>query len=317
LTPPQTRNGRPAIPIRSSPVSFFVRSHLSEWLQLCAEPGTAEQTPDTQLVLEILAQRGAMFFGELVQQSGLLPSRVEQALAELVAQGWVTSDSFEGLRALLVPQEKRMPFSDPQRKRRHKAVSSVEFAGRWSLLRRIPSTEQDKSALMAPSAPGEGRERALETLARGLLRRYGLVFRRLLERESFKVSWYELGRVYRTLEARGEIRGGYFVGGVSGEQFALPEAIGLLRSSRKAPEQGELIAISAADPLNLAGILVPGPRLTAITSNRILLRDGVPVAGLEAGRRIMLNGENEVSNHLIERALVVGSMAQALRPYYA
>jgi len=170
---------------------------------------------------------------------------------------------------------------------------------------------------MAPSAPGEGRERALETLARGLLRRYGLVFRRLLERESFKVSWYELGRVYRTLEARGEIRGGYFVGGVSGEQFALPEAIGLLRSSRKAPEQGELIAISAADPLNLAGILVPGPRLTAITSNRILLRDGVPVAGLEAGRRIMLNGENEVPNHSIERALCVGTMAPALRPYYA
>jgi ATP-dependent Lhr-like helicase len=317
LTPPQTRNGRPAIPIRSSPVSFFVRSHLSEWLQLCAEPGTAEQTPDTKLVLEILAQRGAMFFGELVQQSGLLPSRVQQALAELVAQGWVTSDSFEGLRALLVPQEKRATFSDPQRKRRHKAVSSVEFAGRWSLLRPIPSAEQSKSALMATSAPAEGRERALETLARGLLRRYGLVFRRLLERESFKASWYELGRVYRTLEARGEIRGGYFVGGVSGEQFALPEAIGLLRSSRKAPEQGELIAISAADPLNLAGILVPGPRLTAITSNRILLRDGVPVAGLEAGRKIMLNGENEVSNHLIERALVVGSMAQALRPYYA
>src|SRR5213076_1063917 len=116
------------------------------------------------------------------------------------------------------------------------------------------------------------RDEAIETFARVLLRRYGVVFRRLLERESLKVSWFELGRVYRRLEARGEIRGGYFVSGVSGEQFALPEAIGLLRSIRKTKPTGELIALRAADPLNLVGILTPGPRVTAITSNRILLR---------------------------------------------
>jgi len=290
---------------------------LTDWLQLCAEPSSAEQTPDTKRVLEILDQRGAMFFGELVQQTGLLPSRVEQALAELVAQGWVTSDSLEGLRALLVPQEKRVPFADLDRKRRHKAVSSVEFAGRWSLLRRIPSPEESQKVASGSNAKLHARELALETLARTLLRRYGLVFRRLLERESLNVSWYELGRVYRTLEARGEIRGGHFVGGVSGEQFALPEAIGLLRSIRKAPAQGELLAISAADPLNLAGILIPGPRLTAITSNRILLRDGVPVAAFEAGRTARLNGETQIPDHLIERALCVGTMAPSLRPYYA
>src|SRR5205814_6811177 len=116
---------------------------------------------------------------------------------------------------------------------------------------------------------------ALETFARVLLRRYGVVFRRLLERESIKVSWYELGRVYRRLEARGEIRGGHFVSGIGGEQFALSEAIALLRSVRRLAADGELITISGADPLNLAGILTPGPRVTAITANRILLRDGV------------------------------------------
>src|SRR6187401_2937607 len=108
--------------------------------------------------------------------------------------------------------------------------------------------------------------------SRVLLRRYGIVFRRMLERESLKVSWFELGRIYRRLEARGDIRGGYFVSGVSGEQFALPEAIGLLRSLRKTAAEGEMIAISGADPLNLAGILSPGVRVAAITAHRILLR---------------------------------------------
>src|SRR5205823_7419700 len=136
----------------------------------------------------------------------------------------------------------------------------------------IPNTGQTHGGT------GMTREEAVETFARVLLRRYGVVFRRLLEREPLKVSWFELGRVYRRLEARGEIRGGYFVEGVSGEQFALPEAVGLLRSVRKKKPDGELVALSAADPLNLIGILTPGPRITAIASNRILLRDGFPVA---------------------------------------
>jgi ATP-dependent Lhr-like helicase len=144
------------------------------------------------------------------------------------------------------------------------------------------------------------------------------VFRRLLERESLKVSWYELGRIYRRLEARGEIRGGYFVSGVSGEQFALPEAIGLLRSIRKTAPKGELIAISGADPLNLAGILTPGPRITSVTANRLLLRDGVPVAALEAGNIVMLENEGDTAvSGEIERALRIGKMSGPLRRYYA
>jgi ATP-dependent Lhr-like helicase len=142
------------------------------------------------------------------------------------------------------------------------------------------------------------------------------MFRRLLERESLKVSWFELGRVYRRLEARGEIRGGHFVSGVSGEQFALPEAIGLLRSLRKAKPTGELIMLSAADPLNLIGVLTPGPRITAIGANRLLLRDGAPVAALEAGQVINLNGESGTSEREIEQSLKVGKLSPALRRYY-
>jgi ATP-dependent Lhr-like helicase len=159
------------------------------------------------------------------------------------------------------------------------------------------------------------RNAALESFARALLRRYGVVFRQLLEREALTGSWYELGRIYRRWEARGEIRGGYFVGGVSGEQFALPEAIGLLRSLRKTPLKGELVVLSAADPLNLAGILIPGPRVAALTGNRILFRDGLPIAALESGEILRLS-EDTGSDTVIETALKVGRLSGPLRPYY-
>jgi ATP-dependent Lhr-like helicase len=137
----------------------------------------------------------------------------------------------------------------------------------------------------------------------------------LLQRESLPITWYELGRIYRRWEARGEIRGGYFVGGVSGEQFALPEAIGLLRSMRKAASNGELITLSAADPLNLHGILTPGSRIASLTANRILFRDGLPMAALEAGE-IRKISDAAISDLEIERALQVGKLRPSLRPYY-
>jgi ATP-dependent Lhr-like helicase len=313
LAPTQNKSGRPNSPIRSSPISIFSRSNAAHWLSLSFASSSLEYSPDTKLVLESLQTKGASFFGEIAKQTGILPSRVEQSLAELVANGVVTSDSFEGLRALLIPSEKRIPFADSHRTRHHKSVTSVEFAGRWSLLRSADSLVRadPEHADKAVRAPDE----AIEAFARTLLRRYGIVFRRMIERESLNVSWFELGRVFRRLEARGEIRGGYFVSGVSGEQFALPEAIGLLRSMRKAPPQGELIAISGADPLNLAGILAPGPKVTAITGSRILLRDGVPIAALEGGNVVVF--DREVSGNEIERALKVGTMPLALRRYYS
>ena len=174
--------------------------------------------------------------------------------------------------------------------------------------------EATTAGLLDRGAPPEA---ALEAYARTLLRRYGVVFRRLLERESLNASWYELGRVYRRLESRGEIRGGYFVSGISGEQFALPEAINQLRSMRKQPSPGRLVTLSGADPLNLAGILTPGPRLPALASNRILLRDGVPVAALEAGQILKLETEDAGADQQLERALRVGTIPAPLRPYYA
>jgi ATP-dependent Lhr-like helicase len=313
LTRPQNQNGRLQAPIRSSPVSLFLREHLPDWLTLSRPTGPPELSPDATLILNRFREHGALFFGELLEGRNLLPSRVEDALAELAAQGWVTADSFEGLRALLLPRDKRVPHAATGHRRRHRSVSSVEFAGRWSLLRRPEQTK--------PLNDGEthwpAREKAIETFARTLLKRYGVVFRRLLERESLSVSWYELGRVYRRLEARGEIRGGYFVAGVGGEQFALPEAIGLLRSIRKLPAAGELVAISGADPLNLAGILTPGRRVAGIASNRLLLRDGVPIAALEAGEVQSLGNANGETEEEVGRALKIGTMSKELRAYYA
>jgi ATP-dependent helicase Lhr and Lhr-like helicase len=325
LTSPQGQNGGLLGPIRSSPIALFSRGNLGSWLALSPPPAAPTFSPDTTQVLEALSQGGAMFFGELLAKlGGLLPSRIEQALAELAANGWVTSDSFEGLRALLLPQEKRLPLNGASRRSRYKAVSSVELAGRWSLLRAYSSSP--------PSVPSAGTlpvrsngdvngsalpDDAIETFARAFLRRYGVVFRRLLERESLSPSWYELGRLYRRLESRGEIRGGYFVSGISGEQFALPEAISQLRSIRKQPAQDRLVTLSGADPLNLAGILTPGPRISAVSSNRILLRDGVPLATLEAGEIIKSECDNTEMDRIIERALRVGTMSVPLRPYYA
>ena len=213
-----------------------------------------------------------------MRRSSLLPSQIEDALSQLAALGFVTADSFDGLRALLVPSQKRPTFGRNIGKRRRKTnLASIEFAGRWVVLRKAIGSQSGSGAESSAC------DTAVEKFARVLLRRYGIVFRPLLERETLGVNWYELGRIYRRWEARGEIRGGYFVGGISGEQFALPEAIGLLRSIRKTPSNGELITLSAADPLNLQGILTPGARIAALTANRILFHDGLPIAALEAG----------------------------------
>jgi ATP-dependent Lhr-like helicase len=312
MSPPQNPNGRGLAPLRSTPIAVFDRENLPAWLGLSNPAPAADFTPDTELVLKTLAQSGAMFFAELVRASKLLPSRAADALGELAARGWVTADSFEGLRALLMPSEKRVPFADADRKRRHRAVTSVEFAGRWALLRPF-----SPGANPPPEAQGPASEAAVEAFARVLLRRYGIVFRRLLERESLRASWYDLCRFYRRLEARGEIRGGHFVNGASGEQFALPEAIGLLRSIRKSAAASEFVVMNATDPLNLLGILTSGPRLTAISANRILLRDGRPIAALNAGEVQTFNGDCHLPASDLHHKLTIGSIAPALRPYYA
>ena len=312
---PQNPKARAFVPLRTSPIALYQRENLQDWLVLAQANSAVELSAGRQVVFNALAKAGALFFTELVRRTGLLPSQVEEVLSQLAALGFVTSDSFDGLRALLVPSNKRPTFGRDEGKRRRKTnLASIEFAGRWSLLRTQLSSDSQSSGNGAlPDATS--RDAAVEKLARALLRRYGVVFRRLLERESFAVTWYELGRIYRRWEARGEIRGGYFIGGVSGEQFALPEAIGLLRSIRKASPKDEVTTLSAADPLNLQGILTPGPRVAALTANRILFGDGLPLAALEAGEIRKLS-EDSISDLQVETALRVGKLRASLRPYY-
>ena len=312
LSTPQNSSARASAPLRTSPIALYLRENLADWLTLTLPKSAIELSVTSQAVFEALQSGGALFFSELVSRGGLLPSQVEESLSQLAALGLVTSDSFDGLRALLVPSNKRPTFGRNTAKRRRRInLASIEFAGRWSLL---PRSGGFPAATEGANGAGP-REAAIEKFARVLLRRYGVVFRRLLGRESFPVTWYELGRIYRRWEARGEIRGGYFVGGVSGEQFALPEAIGLLRSIRKSSSNGELITLSAADPLNLQGILTPGARIPAFTANRILFRAGLPIAALES-REIRTLSDEHFPDPQIENALRIGKLRPSLRPYY-
>jgi ATP-dependent Lhr-like helicase len=236
-------------PLRTSPIALMLREHAAHWgVEREIAP---DLSAEAKAVREVLAQCGASFFHELASHTGLLPSVVERGLAELAGAGIATADSFAGLRALLAAPEKRRGL--------------VETAGRWSLLRSEKSDD-------------------VEALATTLLKRYGVVFRTLLQRESQLPPWRELVRVYRRLEARGEIRGGRFVGGFGGEQFAAPDAVGRLRAVRKMEKAGELIVLGAADPLNLVGILTPEARVAGIHRNRVLFRDGLPIAAVEAGQ---------------------------------
>ncbi len=296
--------GRTPGPIRSTPVALFLREHLGDWL---AEANGSEYQLSSYAgaVKQALEQRGASFFHELTAFAGLLPTQVEQALGELAGLGLVTSDSFAGLRALITPSSKRKPLSGATRRYRTAPVG-IETAGRWSLLGgRTVGRTGGQHALSAANG-------ADELYARTLLRRYGVVFKRLLARETGAPPWRDLLMVYRRLEARGEIRGGRFVAGMSGEQFALPEAVGQLRSIRRLDGGGRLIALSAADPLNLTGIITPGDRITGITRNRILYRDGVPVLASEASEMRPIGSEEPPPPDLI-RALVRKSMSPALR----
>jgi ATP-dependent helicase Lhr and Lhr-like helicase len=276
LRPRDVKTGggdRGATPLRTTPIALLARRNTPLWSSLSPSMDAVEPSAHAQTVAGFIRDHGASFFDELVDGTGLLRTQTEDALAELVALGLVNSDSFGGLRALLTPSDRRRPFSGGRRRRRT-VTFGMEDAGRWALTRR-PGAAQ-------PGAPVK--PEAVEHVARALLLRYGVVFWRLIEREAgWLPPWRDLLRVYRRLEARGEIRGGRFVAGFSGEQFALPNAVGALREARRRKPDGNLISISGADPLNLVGILTPGPKLAALTGNRLLYRDGLPVALLAGG----------------------------------
>jgi ATP-dependent Lhr-like helicase len=345
---------RGAAPVRNTPIALVRRKNFAIWNSVFPQPALHELefSTTTQAVHEYLATRGASFFSDIVEGTRLLRAQVEEALAELVANGLVISDSFAGLRALLTPSSRK---TNAAARRKHRQPTyEMSSAGRWSLLKRdtgtvasaagrdgirgsSPTVREGALAYARATAP-ESAE-AAEEIARILLKRYGVVFKRLLEREGIALPWRVLLRIYHRLEARGEIRGGRFVAGISGEQFALPEAVGMLRAIRRTrtgamdfglrspapvsedstpgPSSTEesLISVSAADPLNLVGIITPGARLTAHTANRILYRNGEPITVLESGETRFLVELSRTLEWKAKAALLRKATPPQLRSY--
>jgi len=290
-------------PVRNTPIALLRRKNFALWSSVFPQQATttAEFSTTTKMVYDYLTSRGASFFTDIVENTKLLRSQVEEALAELVANGVVVSDSFAGLRALLTPGSRKTQAA--ARRKHRQPVYEMASAGRWSILHRNNNGETINEAVLT------------EGVAWALLKRYGVVFKRLLEREGMALPWRVLLRFYHRLEARGDIRGGRFVAGISGEQFALPDAIGMLRAIRRAGAQESLISVSAADPLNLVGIIVPGSRITAHTSNRILYQDGAPIAALESGETRFLVELSRAMEWKAKAALMRKATRPELRSY--
>ncbi|MBM7119100.1 DNA glycosylase AlkZ-like family protein [Archangium primigenium] len=256
---PEPVRSRAASPNRNASLSFVKREDL-DWMLSAARPGMVladggvrvpeDLSAPARDVVTVLEQRGACFFTDLCSRARRLPSEVEDALWELVARGLVTADAVQNLRVLQSPAQ-----------RKRQKLLQRGGPGRWSLL--------------APSEP-KGEDEVRESLARLFLQRYGIVWRDLVMREALAPSWRELLYVYRRMEARGEIRGGRFVAGFVGEQFALPDAVDVARAVRRQEPSGVRVQISAVDPLNLTGVVTPGPRVPATVGNVVLYVDGVP-----------------------------------------
>jgi ATP-dependent Lhr-like helicase len=246
---------RRVVPTSVAPITFFVRED-ADWMISRRATGDQERcglSPTAVAVVEFLKNRGASFFTDIVRATGKLKAEIETALWELVAAGLLTADGFDNLRALIDPRRRSGQGSGRAARPRHSS-------GRWSLL--YPEEAVDRA-------------RSIEAICWMLLRRYGVVFREVLTRETILPKWREVLMTLRRLEDRGEIRGGRFVSGFLGEQFALPVALESLRAQRRLPPAHEMVSVSAADPLNLVGIIVPGDRVAAGSGKTVTFRDGV------------------------------------------
>jgi ATP-dependent Lhr-like helicase len=264
-TPVSGRGG--AVPSRATPITLALRGDLPWWL--AASRGTRRPAlpgPGAALdVIECLQSRGALFQTELVDATGRLPLEVEQALWDLVSRGLVAADGYQSLRSLLGPRPGRARRRIQRRRGLRRGVRGrgVAAEGRW--------------ALLPPAEPGSDREELVEAVAEQLLARWGVVFRDLIVRENLEVSWRELLYALRRFEDRGAIRGGRFVTGFTGEQFALPGAVEALRQTRRSERTQQIVRLCASDPLNLVGILSPGPRVPAVRSREVVYCDGQPL----------------------------------------
>jgi ATP-dependent Lhr-like helicase len=241
---PAVAENRRVRPTRIAPVAIFLRED-ADWLMRGDAADSSGLSHPARDVLLALERSGASFFADLARQTGRLSSEVEDGLWELLAGGFVTADGFDNLRALIDPKRRRGEGRGSTKRPRH-------AAGRWALLRR--------------TGTGLNHAERVERFARQLLIRWGVLLRDLLVRETLAPPWRDLLPILRRMEARGEIRGGRFVSGFTGEQFARPEALDLLRAMRRNPSTQESVTLSNADPLNLTGIILPGPRVSRLAA---------------------------------------------------
>ena len=305
---------------RVVPVSLFLRGDLP-WLNASGrlpeaagrEPLTTNLNSSAEDLAALLRTRGAMFLTDLLRESRLLPAHVEDGLGELVSRGMVTADGFSGLRQLISDASRASSRGVSRRRpgllRQRTAMGT---AGRWSLWRDVVSSDEQTTSTAATTLPLATtnsqlpRNEVVEQWAWQLLRRWGVMFKDLLVRESGAPSWWELLQIYRRLEARGEIRGGRFISGVAGEQFSMSELIRQLRLLREAQNAREFVLISAADPLNLVGILTGQPRVPSVASHRMVYLDGCCVGTLIAEEKWLSPTLNEESQSLVVELLERG-----------
>jgi ATP-dependent Lhr-like helicase len=278
---------------RTAVLGLGIREDLAYLLE-AGDAGNLDLSHAGRAVYDFLLRRGASFFSDIAAGVRHLQSEVEEALWQLVAAGLVTADSFAALRSLAGGENKRSRRSPRHRRQPHRTRT-----GRWWLLQ--PATSAPPGNDVSPAI--ENVEDRQEFWTHQYLRRYGILCRELLVRETAAPPWRELLAVLRRLEARGEIRGGRFLAGFHGEQFALPEAVEALRKLRRRESPGRFIRISACDPLNLVGILTPGSRVPAVLGNRIIYRDGIPAAAMESGVIRKISGIDEAEYPILERLL--------------
>ncbi len=301
-------------PVKSTPITLTSRTNLDLWQSLVkTETSTADEVEFSTIAARIeqdLLQHGASFFDQIQTRTGLLRAQLEEGLAELVGFGRVSSDSFTGLRALLTPNAKKPSV---HKRRGRKAMFGVEDAGRWSLL--------DTFSGLGEQVPSRHwnvlDEQQLERLISIYLQRWGVLIRSVLERETSMPPWRVLLSVLRKMELRGQLRGGRFVSGVGGEQFAFPETVDELRRFSKQAKSGKsaYFCLAASDPLNLLNLILPNKKLPRVLNNRVLYKGGVPLAVLEAGNVNLLRDEGLDDQWQMQQMLMRRHFPTRLRSY--
>ena len=283
---------------RVAPISIWLRGDLPWILPTAGEISTTGLSSPAGEVVELLTTRGAMFAADLMSETRMLPSQLDDVLGELVTRGLVTADGFTGVRHLLASRQ-----ATKSGRRRRTGLARQRNAhgntGRWSLWR----TDDDENATETP-VDQDPQTDHVEQWAWQLLRRWGVIFRDLLVRESGAPSWFALLQVYRRLEARGEIRGGRFVSGVAGEQFAAGDVVRQLRQLRDSePEKPEVVRVSAADPLNLVGILTEQARVPSTASNSVIWCNGQPATAIRSEEVQELSKLDDREKQLVDKAV--------------